>query len=374
MEWDMNRLSRYPFLAQAREYVKAQEIPLEEMLSVRNASVQNRALKRVEDAVDGAEIERDFRRTREDNITDLLSYPLSRFLVASTGDRTLAKWFSHHEGERARAFLSSEPLDIVLSMGTELGLPTVQAPAGAQTGPVKAPWEVDPRALPDRGEMEQKELWLPFTSFLPARRNISGASWNLVNLGVVNGKLRLNRDQYTRLLQEKVRERVEEGLDMKVRPPKLEHLDAMISRLKAKVDGRKKDYSPTEMGKLTITRLPPCMRQVLGMSQSGENLPHHARFALVTFLHTVGMSSEEIFKVFMNAPDFKGDIVRYQIEHITGASSATSYMVPNCDTMKTGGICYNPDGLCEKEWMTNPMIYYRVKGRKLGAKREDTAS
>jgi DNA primase large subunit len=259
-------------------------------------------------------------------------------------------------------------------MGSELGLPTVQAPQGAATGPTKAPWEVDPRALPDRGEMEPKELWLPFTSFLPARRNISGASWNLVNLGVVNGRLRLNRDQYTRLLQEKVRERVEEGLDMKVRPPKLESLDGMIVRLKAKVDGRKKDYSPTEMGKLTITRLPPCMRQVLGMSQSGENLPHHARFALVTFLHTVGMSSEEIFKVFMNAPDFKGDIVRYQIEHITGESSATSYMVPNCDTMKTGGICYNPDGLCEKEWMTNPMIYYRVKGKKMAAKREDSAS
>ena len=36
--------------------------------------------------------------------------------------------------------------------------------------------------------------------------------------------------------------------------------------------------------------------------------------------------------------------------------------------MKTNGICYNPDSLCEQEWMNHPLTYYRVKskGRKDG--------
>jgi DNA primase large subunit len=76
------------------------------------------------------------------------------------------------------------------------------------------------------------------------------------------------------------------------------------------------------------------------------------------------MSPKEIFNVFTTAPDFKGDIVRYQIEHITGSSSATSYHTPNCETMKSGGVCFNPDGLCEKEWLNSPLYYYKLKGKK----------
>jgi DNA primase large subunit len=145
--------------------------------------------------------------------------------------------------------------------------------------------------------------------------------------------------------------------------PRNPKLREMVKGLKTKVEGRKKRYAPTELGRLTITRLPPCMKQILGMSQAGENLPHHARFALVTFLHAIGMSGEDIFKVFTGAPDFKADIVRYQVEHITGSTSATNYSPPNCDTMKTGGICFDPDTLCEKEWLINPVKYYRIKGK-----------
>jgi DNA primase large subunit len=110
------------------------------------------------------------------------------------------------------------------------------------------------------------------------------------------------------------------------------------------------------------------------MSQAGENLPHHARFALVTFLNAIGLSPEEIFKVFTHAPDFKEDMVRYQVEHITGSTSATSYSPPNCDTMKSGGICFNPDGLCSKDWLTNPIKYYRIKGKRRKVKQEGSSS
>ena len=31
--------------------------------------------------------------------------------------------------------------------------------------------------------------------------------------------------------------------------------------------------------------------------------------------------------------------------------------------MKTNGLCYNPDTLCQQEWMNHPLTYYRVKMR-----------
>jgi DNA primase large subunit len=295
---------------------------------------------------------------------ELLSYPVARFMVAAAGDHNLIKWFSHHEGERAKILLEKEEAGNVIAIGEELGLPAQEHPPG---------WEpkrgtsrtlrkgIRPQSFAMEGE--SREYWVRFTGYLPPKRNISGPEWDLINQTMRSGYIKLNRRTYIRILQELVKKKVEEGLYGKMELPRNPKLANMIKNLKGKVESRKKKYAPTELGRITVTRLPPCMRQILGMSQAGENLPHHARFALVTFLHAIGMSGEDIFKVFTGAPDFKEDMVRYQVDHITGSSSATSYSPPNCDTMKTGGICFNADTLCEKEWLTNPIKYYRIKGK-----------
>jgi len=82
------------------------------------------------------------------------------------------------------------------------------------------------------------------------------------------------------------------------------------------------------------------MRKLLAMAQGGENVPHQGRFALTTFLHTLGMSADDIMKVFSVSPDFDPRKSRYQVEHITGVISGTEYTPPECRTMKTYGICF----------------------------------
>lgn len=356
-------LSRYPFLEEAREWVRSQELTILDMLSEENEPIQNRALRRVDDAIEGREIELEV-KGRGGEEDELLSYPVARFMVAAVADHNLIKWFSHHEGERAKVLLEREENVKVLAIGEEIGLPAEEHPPG---------WK--PKRGIDRNlrkgirpqsfamEGENREYWVRFTGYLPPKRNISGPEWDLINQTMRSGYIKLNRRTYIRILQELVKKKVEEGLYVKMDLPRNPKLAEMVKGLKSKVESRKKKYAPTELGRITVTRLPPCMRQILGMSQAGENLPHHARFALVTFLHAIGMSGEDIFKVFTGAPDFKEDIVRYQVEHITGSTSATSYSPPNCDTMKTGGICFNPDALCEKDWLTNPIKYYRIKGK-----------
>jgi len=363
MDLDLIRLSRYPFLKVSRDHVKGLGISLGAMLTGENVTVREAAVRRIEEAVEGSPIDLKRKRARDEVERDLLSYPIARFLVAAVADPHLIKWFSHHEGERARAFLEGEDTDIVRYVGEELGLPLMPPPEGDDSGErIPRISKVDMMRGREAG---RKDLWwVSLTDFLPSRRNITGPQWDLSNRRVKKGMVALERSSYIRLLQERVRTRVEEGLWSRPSVPAHPGVKELINGLRMKVESRKRRYSPTDLGRMSITRLPPCMKQILGMAQAGENLPHHARFALVAFLNGIGMSPDDIFRIFTTAPDFKEDIVRYQIDHITGTTSATSYSMPNCETMKSGGICFNPDSLCEKEWLNNPLYYYRIKGKK----------
>jgi DNA primase large subunit len=103
------------------------------------------------------------------------------------------------------------------------------------------------------------------------------------------------------------------------------------------------------------------MYNLLAQIQNHENVPHMGRFAIVAFLHHIGLGNEEIFRVFGDVPDFAADVTKYQIEHITGTSSPTEYTPPECSTMKSYGICPGPDRICLT--IKHPLQYYRVKGR-----------
>ena len=123
----------------------------------------------------------------------------------------------------------------------------------------------------------------------------------------------------------------------------------------------KKNIETAPIGKLDNKKLPPCMRNILSAVQAGENVPHMGRFALVSFLHSLKLSNKEILQIFSTAPDFEEEKTRYQVEHITGSISSTSYKPPGCDKMRTYGICpvEEIDELCKKK--KHPLSYYIAK-------------
>ena len=62
------------------------------------------------------------------------------------------------------------------------------------------------------------------------------------------------------------------------------------------------------------------------------------------------------------SPDFDESKSIYQIKHITGELNGTEgYTPPECSTMKTNGICYDPDDLCAKEFLNHPLTYFRIR-------------
>ena len=97
------------------------------------------------------------------------------------------------------------------------------------------------------------------------------------------------------------------------------------------------------------------------MIKAGENVPHMGRFALVSFLNSLKLSTNDILKIFSTAPDYEEERTRYQIEHIAGKISSTSYTPPGCDKMRTFGICPTDemDDLCKKK--RHPLSYYKAK-------------
>jgi DNA primase large subunit len=93
---------------------------------------------------------------------------------------------------------------------------------------------------------------------------------------------------------------------------------------------------------------------------SGTSLTHAGRFALTTFIHTIGMDVTGIAQLYARSPDFDAEKTMYQVEHITGrGGSGTEYTAPACAAMKTTGLCTRPDALCEK--VNHPLSYYKLK-------------
>ena len=77
-----------------------------------------------------------------------------------------------------------------------------------------------------------------------------------------------------------------------------------------------------------------------------------------------------IIAIFAVSPDFNEAVSEYQIKHITGELNGTEgYTPPECATMKTNGICFNPDPLCDR--IKHPLNYYRIKAGKPFSRRQD---
>ena len=118
--------------------------------------------------------------------------------------------------------------------------------------------------------------------------------------------------------------------------------------------------------------MPPCVRHLIDSLDEGKNVQHMGRFTLASFLLNIGTGEEDVVRLFKPATDFSERMTRYQVEHIGGKRGGrTKYTCPMCTTLKTHGVCYKPDEICET--IRNPLSYYKAKSRTLtgkGPKRE----
>ncbi len=325
-------MAKYPFLGEAAEYVMGRGVTLEEVLADRAyGSVRAAGMRRVVEALQEGTIRPTPLVSEAEALVELLAYPTARMVASCVPDNYLLRRYAVAEAALAREYMDREGDPMILQIGGELGL-EVQLDEGYR---------------------------LHFADFLRGTRSFRDRHWKLVNQRVEAGYVTLGKEELVRVLQGVLQGRLMEELPLPVNDGIVATFREEIKVLQTQLALRRERFRPEEIGAADTANFPPCMARLLAAVQASENVPHMGRFAIVAFLHNIGVPNEEIFRIFSNVPDFAQDVTRYQIEHITGQITGTEYTAPECSTMKSYGICPGPDQLCVT--ITHPLNYYRKK-------------
>ena len=330
-------LAKYPFLNESKEYVKNNNLSVEELLKdpiYENAKIIG--LERLENAFNKRDVGIRSLATEYECIMEILSYPIARMIAVCIGDVYFIRRYALSEAVHAYNYLIDEKISNLIDISNEFKFNI-------------------------KYDIENNKISIYFTDYLknaPTRY----LQWKMINREMKDGYIYLTSKDFTRIIQETLRLRINKELDTKKCNKIIEEsFKSDITRIKRLVGKHRKKIETIPFGRLDIEKLPPCMKDILKSIQSGENVPHMGRFAIVAFLNSLKLNTKEILQLFSTAPDFEEEKSRYQVEHISGKSSSTSYISPGCEKMRSYGICPTEkmDDLCRK--IRHPLSYYKTK-------------
>ncbi|MCL2607750.1 MAG: DNA primase large subunit PriL [Methanomassiliicoccaceae archaeon] len=343
---DTLRAARYPFLMESAEFAESQSADISSLvLSASYADARRRGINRVLESIRSSEISYvPLANFEYERLMEVMSYPYARILVSCLDDKFLTKRYALAESVRMNRLLGEESPGTVISIAKELGVDAISS---------------------------EDMLMMHFTDYLKLSTRVKNIEWKLVNQELFKGRVFLRNEKFCRALQNALQDKIEAELPLNVPndiraivSKDVKHVEIALSEMKSRyADHMGKDVS--------VEEFPPCIRALLAGTQNGLNLPHSGRFALVSFLHTLGMNSDEIMALFAKSPDFDESKTIYQVKHIAGELGGPEYTPPECSTMKSYGICFDPDDLCSNEKVVHPLIYYRMRIR--SKRRSETA-
>ncbi len=335
--YDLSTLAKYPFFSESKSYVQKEAPTMTELLDdTLYERVRMIAVDRLDAAINKKEVAAHNLSTESDYLMELLSYPLARMITVCIGDPFFTKRYAHSEAVRMYKNLIKEHISFILNVAREFDI-DFSYDANSETLSV---------------------YFVHYLRFAPTRYK----TWKMINREMANGYIKISEKDFSRLLQEALRSRINNELGGKNCNPYVQDVfSEEILRIRNEVMMLHKKIETEPIGKLDVIKLPPCLKDILAAIQSGENVAHMGRFALVAFLNSLKMTQKDILQVFSTAPDFEEEKTRYQIDHITGLTGATSYSAPGCDKLKTYGFCPSEkiDNVCRQ--VNHPMKYYRRK-------------
>lgn len=353
--------AKYPFLRDASELVKILYPKGDDLTTDRYHRVLDRGEERVTEAIlkgmvsekvsdkiIGLNIDDGF----TPDIIEVLSFPAAIMFVTAVDDFYLARRFALSEARRVYRLIRREKETYIALIGRK-----------------EFDWKMHLNELEDDGSAHIFELH--FMDFLRNAASFREGKWKLVNRLMRNGYVLITAMEAARLIQVEV-----EGLILdliqrhgRITLPhehqgRIERITNLFEENRSKISGAK---LPSEV---MIDAFPPCIRHAFEGLSLGMRASHMERFALTSFLVNAGMNLDRILKIFISATDFDEQLTRYQIEHIAGIrGSRTKYTPPSCATLRTHGVCFNPDQLCGK--IRHPLSYYKIKTRDKKGLREE---
>ena len=336
-----NDYAKYPFLKAATEYMRMQDLKIQDLTDPTLEIILKRAEDRLDEAILYTIVSQNPLHNED---VEIMSFPVATMLAIATKDSFIKKRYALAEANQAYENLKEEPEEKILEVAQDFG------------------WKLVLNTTPNI----PYRFSLHFADYLRNTTHLREKQWKLVNRILYDGSVYLSKEEISRLLKEEVRRHIEKRLELKELPdfpPKIIEIAERIKNLSAAKIGR------TETGgfpkTIVQTAFPPCIKALYDASSSGRHLSHVGRFTLTAFLISVGMSAENVVELFKGFSDYSERMTRYQVEHIAGErGSRTQYTPPSCDTLKTHGICVTQDDLCRK--IKHPLAYYR---RRAGTQR-----
>lgn len=315
---ELRDLLHYPFLPEAQKVLASRGISVDSLSKTDTGrNYLEKACRRVTFAIDGKELYP--ADNSGDNVSDIVTYVLARILVSCVKDRQTIHRFVNAEAKRVYSALSAEQnTSLKQRVCSEFGI-----------------------------SVDTKKLTV--IQYVEMCSGIRDAKWRLINRDVFDGYVPVSSDELEILLCEKIKNHLSSNLPLAV-PASLEReLQPWVEKLTTKV----KERTLEEFGTVEETAFPPCIQTLIEAAAAGANIVHSGRFALVTFLHTVGMSENQIEEIFSRSPNYNADMTEYQVNHIL----THEYDSMSCATMQTHGVCSHKSAQCMK--INHPLSYYR---------------
>jgi len=319
---DLRFCARYPFTKEAKGYLDFLKLDLDGL----DDDLLEYSSKRVTDSLSDVhkyvrEKFEQIKLAREPYLMkEIVSFPVSKVLVALTEDMLVKKKFARAESQRAYHFLQFEDDKTLEGIAKQLFT----------------------------FKKDGKAFLIKFNEYLtyPAEDK----DYSLVNLELDEGMIKLDKEKLAKLISQYVYHTT-----LRTKVDKRDIKNKMFFFFTEELKKDKRYVVPEELGAVEMEAFPPCMRKIYRDLQSEDKVGHIPRFVFSTFLGGIKMPIEEAIALFKEQANFNEGKTRYYLEHSYGLkSNRTKYSVPACAKMESYGICYK-DNTCR--WK-HPMTYY----------------
>jgi DNA primase large subunit len=339
LELGQDEIAKYPFLADAGQYLKDKGFTLEQFgVDPDLKQLISKAYERIQVAADGKIYKSDLidnQVSKEAALPrEVFSFLLAIVLLKLSGMHTLIKRFALAEARRAEKYLEKDLTNISDESKNQLAV----------------------RVIDDLFSVKVKKsddyFIIPISDYLKHSINFHEREWKLINRHIENGQVFLSPHETVRLIRKELGTYINSKIVNAKTPTMIPGFEDYVNKL---VSLSKKFKTFT----VTTGEYPPCIKHALEILEKGENLPHSGRFMLATFLLSKGQTVQQIAPIFKNAPDYNERVTLYQLNHLAGTSgSGTQYSCPSCEKLKTQSLCF---ATSECNNIINPLQFGKKK-------------
>ncbi|KAF6246669.1 DNA primase [Nitrosopumilus sp. b3] len=316
-----DEIAKYPFLADAGQYLKDQGFSLEQFGTDPDLKqLIQKAYDRILVAADGKIYKSDLigdHVSKEAALPrEVFSFLLAIVLLKLCGMHTLIKRFALAEARRAEKYLERDLSNISDESKKELAIRVIDDLFSVQI------------------EKQDDYFVIPVSDYLKHSINFHEREWKLINRHVENGLVFLTPHETVRLIRKELGTYINSKIINAKTPTMIPGFEDSVNKL---------SMLSKKFATFTVTtgEYPPCIKHAIDVLEKGENLPHSGRFMLATFLLSKGQTVQQIAPLFKNAPDYNPRVTLYQLNHLAGTSgSGTQYSCPSCEKLKTQSLCF----------------------------------